>query len=677
MARGRSRFKSRKDSKSKSPLIDPVVTPESVNTPDNITTPTKQQNTFAILTEESRPSAIKTPIMQNISKIDDIELVDQNVTLKSSEKPPENQSSYKAALITETAEVNRATASPFLLHKLLHDERKSHYDTFTDDATISQQNTTASTTTTFSNSVRMTMMFKLPTKKEGCSEDDAPITAIKKMNLMLKALTNKLPCRVGKWGINKSNIPTDDKGLYTSFPENIDIVESYVFNFNRFLSPGKTGYVRLQIFFSDHTNLAELRGVIAQFKKPREQFLEIAHSDAISPVTIGTLTGSVKAMAESPAFSSVMKEKFGLSELGLWFTQPRTSRSGEFNTKKFTLHLEIERKELGKRREMVHYFNNSPSTIDTTLFGTPLLLTKAFDYFEDDDSKEQIDNHARKQFSLGSSLRSIEVSGVQLCNWSNSQRSSTLHRDLMDVESITTKSVIKSKKPSTFKGRVFYAIIPHKSSWSFYFTKANYQEGRSIARGLPLFIRDHFHLDPAFFCSSEALSLAMEGDWNYDSRKFLSATEKQEYDKLDLMEAEACAETEAHIGKDEQMAMAREDDDISLETRLTKGDAVPPSSLPNSDEISDMTGSTRESKAKAYADKAVKEVAAQYSTTISDMQNNIGEKDTKITQLQLLVTQLQNSQDGANSSKLQDDGSSPSKRRKTSDVSSIEDEESL
>ena len=153
---------------------------------------------------------------------------------------------------------------------------------------------------------------------------------------MIKALTNKLPCKVGKWSITPSSPPPRDRDLYKSLPDDIDVVESYVFNFNRFLAPGKTGYVRLQIFYTDLTNLAEIKGVISQFKKPREQFLEISHSNAISPVTIGTLTGSVKAMSESPDFLNVLKVKFGLTELGLWFTQPRTSRSGEFSTRKFT-----------------------------------------------------------------------------------------------------------------------------------------------------------------------------------------------------------------------------------------------------------------------------------------------------------------------------------------------------
>ena len=104
---------------------------------------------------------------------------------------------------------------------------------------------------------------------------------------------------------------------------------------------------------------------------------------------------------------------------------------------------------------MVTYFNNSPTSIDTTFFGTPLLLTKAFNFFDDDEVKEQIDNHERKQLSLGSSLRSIDVTGVQLSNWSNSQRTSTLHRDLMAFECIISKTVIKGKNHLNSKAGFF------------------------------------------------------------------------------------------------------------------------------------------------------------------------------------------------------------------------------
>ena len=639
------------------------------------TTPTAEGNQQPLALISTGGSNENTTVTRNNDVTVDFAMEDQNETLKSAEKPPDHHDTpYKSALLSESKVLNPQTASTFLIHKAFTNDDLSI--NLSDDDTVSHENAKKSTTS-FTNSIRMTMMYKLPSKKEGCSDEDAPKFAINKMNLMIKVLTNKLDCRVGPWTLNQAHSSVTDADLHKFLPDDVDLVESYVFGYNRFISPGKTGYVRLHIFFSDFTSLAEIQGVISQFKKPREQFLELSHSDAISPVIVGTLTGSVKAMSESPEFLKVMKTKFGLSVLGLWFSQPRTSRSGEFSTNKFTLHIEIERKDLPKRNEMEKYFNNSPASIDHNFFGTPLLLAKAYDYFADDDAKEQIDNHARKQTTLGSSLRSTVISGVQLCNWSNSTKSSTLHRDLMAIESIVEKRVVKGRKTATFKGRVFYAIIPDKKSWVFYFTKANIKEGRSIARGLPLFIRDHFKLDPAFFCTSEALTLALSGEWDYASRKFLSADEKLESDRLDLMEAEANAETEVFISKDQQIAMALQDEDISVETRLTKGDAAPPPARQLDDDLSEMTGSTRESKAKAYADKAVKEVAQQYSSTITNMQGDIGEKDEKIAQLELLLAQMKESPASDKAPDTEDDTSSPSKKRKSLDVSPSSDDLSL
>ena len=55
-----------------------------------------------------------------------------------------------------------------------------------------------------------------------------------------------------------------------------------------------------------------------------------------------------------------------------------------------------------------------------------MLLTKSFDYFADDDVKENIDMQARKQTSLGKSIRSTTIHGVQLNNWSSSAKDKTL-----------------------------------------------------------------------------------------------------------------------------------------------------------------------------------------------------------------------------------------------------------
>ena len=388
-----------------------------------------------------------------------------------------------------------------------------------------------------------------------------------------------------------------------------------MFDFNRFLSLGKTGYVRMNIFYSDETNLAEIKGVIDNFRIPRIQFMELARSNAISPVQIGTLTGSVEAMSTSRNFKETLKEKFQLSELGLWWTQPRQEAHAEYNNNKCALHIEIENKDLSKRAAIEHFFNHTTRGIDNTFFGTPMLLTKAFNYFADDDLKANLSMHSRKQVSLGKSLTSTVVTGVGLNNWVNLREKYTLLRELMSVESITEKKIMKGKTASKFKGRLFYAIVPNRDTKciTFYFTKANASEGRSVARGLPLFIRDHYQLDPAFFCSSEALTDSLGGSWNYDTRIFISAHEKMEVDRLDEMEMEVNAEAHVFISKDHQQAMAPDTDEISVETRLTKGDAPPPPAISGGDneDLSAMTGSIRESNAKQYAETAVKEVVAE------------------------------------------------------------------
>ena len=89
---------------------------------------------------------------------------------------------------------------------------------------------------------------------------------------MLKSLTNKLPRRVGPWTLNQAKDSIKEKDLYKALPEDVDFVEYYIFNYNRFLAPGKTGYVRLHIFFSDLTSLAEIQGVISQLKKQGNTF---------------------------------------------------------------------------------------------------------------------------------------------------------------------------------------------------------------------------------------------------------------------------------------------------------------------------------------------------------------------------------------------------------------------
>ena len=97
--------------------------------------------------------------------------------------------------------------------------------------------------------------------------------------------------------------------------------------------------------------------------------------------------------------------------------------------------------------------------------------------------------HSRKQVSLGKALLSTSIVGVGLNNWTSVEKKSMLLRELMTVESITVKKIMKGKKETKFKGRLCYTIVPNRDTKciTFYFTKSNASEGWSVARRLPPF----------------------------------------------------------------------------------------------------------------------------------------------------------------------------------------------
>ena len=148
----------------------------------------------------------------------------------------------------------------------------------------------------------------------------------------------------------------------------------------------------------------------------------------------------------------------------------------------------------------------------------------------------------------------------------------------ISVESIVDKHIAKGKTTSTFRGRLFYAIVPDKwtKSITFYYSRSNFSEDRSVVCDIPLFIKVYFKFNPASFWSSNALTKDLDGDWNDTSRKFLSSEENIEASCLDLMEDKANAEPEIFISTEQQRELAMDDDKISIDTRLTKGDAASP-----------------------------------------------------------------------------------------------------
>ena len=87
----------------------------------------------------------------------------------------------------------------------------------------------------------------------------------------------------------------------------------------------------------------------------------------------------------------------------------------------------------------MEYFAKNSSLVDNNFFGTPMSLIPTFTPFLDDKLKLRITKHAIKQVTIGVNLKSINVSGIQILNWTDATLETTLHRQLMSIESITEK----------------------------------------------------------------------------------------------------------------------------------------------------------------------------------------------------------------------------------------------
>ena len=65
---------------------------------------------------------------------------------------------------------------------------------------------------------------------------------------------------------------------------------------------------------------------------------------------------SVVSLIDSKDFHDLMKAKFNLAELGFYFAQSKGNPS-YYDSRKFTVHLGIDRQDLPKRDAIEYYFN--------------------------------------------------------------------------------------------------------------------------------------------------------------------------------------------------------------------------------------------------------------------------------------------------------------------------------
>ena len=472
------------------------------------------------------------------------------------------------------------------------------------------------------------IMVGLPNDKEA-QQQDAPLAVLSRVNEMLKPLSNKFPDKIwiAPWSLQDEDI-TDAK-LRQNVASNDDddplsIAEQYIHDFNRFQSWGRRSYMRIHLLHDPSIHKSQLLAQmdLCSIKGDAGQFFQQAHSHAKDPIAGGTLTGSVEEMAFSKDFAKTFQQRWKLKNLGLYWNFLRSKKKGTYTVSKSAIHIELDRSDEGKLEKIKDFFNQKSTNSTNQFWGTPMQWVQQWDYRIRDHVNDSIERNKDSQHKLGMNLRSCSIRGINLFNMlKDDSMKKTLHQKLMEIESIHDKYVeihkdpdgklLKTPTKKAFRGRLFYAIIPQSdtSTATFYYSQANAEEARSVARALPRFIQTNLGLQASHFCTTEFIAESKNGKWHQHSRLYLSEEDLIEKEKLEEIDQSMSAVKEIFIDPSQQRAFAADGAslDLTIDTRLTQGEATA-TPVRQSTDASTLTGDTRESKVK----RAVLEVTKQF-----------------------------------------------------------------
>ena len=445
------------------------------------------------------------------------------------------------------------------------------------------------------------------------STNNTPEGLLHAVREVIAALKNKLPSiKIAKWS---DNILIGKKVvLVDQIPSEVEKAELFLHNFSRF-SNGKKGYFRLQVIHTTDVSPTLLVETAKSFNVPQQQGVYAAASPAINPQTIGMLIGSSETMLETKDLYYLLTRLSKVSVIGYTWKYINTGEKGKFNNAQKAVYVETES---ASAKKLTTFFQSYFNEEQNDLFGAPITFLPTNTYPTPTQAMK-IKKYAPLQTKLMSDMHESEV---ELSNFITIQYrkegkkvSSCLLEALLQVKSITPKTVIHNNKQSEFFGKLFYAAVTNAETnlTTFQFPAYNEREANSILRALPLFIRDFFQLniEEKQYCRSQHLANALNGEWNCEQRSFLSPQdlkEKVQFENLQLVTQATNQNT--FISPDHQRAMMGEgpNDEDTNATNL-HNNAAP---VDDDSTLTNDTGSTRTSKAKAIADKQVKAIAKQY-----------------------------------------------------------------
>ena len=544
---------------------------------------------------------------------------------------------------------------------------------------------------------------------------------------LLSALKNKVKSiKFIKWNEQSNKAKGTDH-----IPKSVEKAEEYIYNFSRF-SKSQKGYYRVSILHD--VEEAPQENILAQAKQfniKKQQYISLADSQAINPVTIGLLVGTTEEMNSSPDLLALFTKESSVESIGIVWKYIQTGVRGKYDNNQKALYIETEQRDTVKLQAFMHKNINDDQI---KIFGCPLTFLPSNSY-PTKSQQTKLKKYAPTQASLVGSVRSTEIEVAILKEITYKSRedkkiTTTLAQALTEIQSIHVKQGVTRDKILSFYGNLFYAIVPNYETnhTTFQYLPSNEEEAESVLKALPLFVKEHFQvskLQAESYCRSKHITKALNGQWDFSQRSFKTQQDIKEemfFENLQLLTQSNTSPDQPaqYIDPEHQRMMTGKgiDNDTTCtnlhqkQTKATNNDVmeVDMESTTNEDNADKQhnhatnqsttssltsinTGSTKTSKAQRFAEETRKEMTHQMMLKQREHEQEMKKRDEqyklmehKLQQLLAMQTNTQapkeviainDNSDGTNDTEMEVEFQSPGYGSQTEDSNEYSEDDDL
>ena len=440
------------------------------------------------------------------------------------------------------------------------------------------------------------------------------------------------------------------KNVLSEIPNKVSVWEKHVYGFRANRKRGGSQYLRVNLALSVKTDISDVLTELQRWEDKPKQWAKLAPTMANDPVQIGWFLRSIRAMIDTPHWQDLLRSAIGV-DVGLSWIKVMDGTFRKVGVP-YAVHVECDTQDkLTVLNYMKRAYGRKP---------TKSPPTDAKMYFIKNQAIPGMVMSGTEKAVLGK-LVSYQKNHQKVIGYEFNDKITDIDTTVKyQLKNLPLRKVLMSLKVKAIEGRIgdrlFLSIDEsvRRGVSGFQFTYHKYvkAEAEQVACHLPLFLKSMLKLDPVCCCMQPYVE--MYEDWTWDKKRNLSCNKEGEELQHMALEMSEFLGSDAElddlaIDKDNASITEKEyrrltgKDDETLATLTNPRAAPKPKTIASSgsSNVSALTGSTTESKAKRYADAAVQDVSRQYTQQLHEQKKQFeAHRNTQHLAMQAMIKSM-------------------------------------